>query len=351
MRKFVFLFLLLGMFTVYAQENTDVMHPKISLLDADGKVVKDETGTISTGTTCGQCHDTRYINSHNNHITPTVKADCIVCHFKEGQLGGDYASAHLRIQLPSNRNCAKCHGLVQVCSEPLFIPDDYTRNLDYAAGQNYYGITQQTGLILAPQNLSNSSMNLKNKKDLHFPWDVHSRRQLDCIACHFIGNDPRYCGNLQAPLGHLVRDPRKVKSPGEILKRPDHRLKVSSCVCCHNPFNVHKNLPYKKRHMEVLSCQSCHVPEIYGPAFRTVDRTVVTADGSPRVEFRGVDETKSHGVSLSTKYFAGYRPFLFPYRDVDGTYKISPFNLVTIGIGSPKQPANPCRDRYCKSSI
>lgn len=318
-----------GIPTLYAAEPNDVMHPEISLLDEKGNILTGESGKISTVRTCGRCHDTRYINNHNNHFTDNVRAGCIVCHFKEGLMDGDYREAHLRIQLPANENCALCHGLVQVCSEPLFIPADYARTLVYREGQRYYDITQRTGVILAPRDLSASSLNLRNKEDLHFPWDVHSRRQLDCIACHFIGNDPRYCGNTRAPLDHLTRDPRKIKSPGEILKRPDHNLKIASCTCCHDPFKVHKNLPYKKRHMEVLNCQSCHVPEIYGPALQTVDRTVVAVGGGGRIQFRGVDESKNHGTAVSTKYFAGYRPFLFPHKDTGNTYKISPFNLVT----------------------
>ena len=303
------------------------MHPKISLLDKEGKVIKDETGIISTERTCGQCHDFQYINKHNNHITPLVKADCTVCHFKEGRIGTDYSAAHLRIQLPADENCALCHGLVQSGANPLFIPGDYEENPVYKEGKKYYDITQHTGVILGGQNLSNSALNLKNKKELHFPWDVHSRRQMSCISCHFIGNDPRFHGNIPPSLDHLVIDPRKVKSPGEILKRPDHNLKFASCTDCHNPLKVHKNLPYKKRHMEVLSCESCHVPEIYGPALQAIDRTVVKADGSPRIEYRGVDESKSHGYSISTRYFVGFRPFLFPH--LYQPHKISPFNLVT----------------------
>ncbi len=317
-------------------EQTDVMHPKISLLDKAGNIIKDEQGVISTERTCGQCHDYNYINKHNSHITPLVKADCLVCHFKEGRIGADYSAAHLRIRLPADENCASCHGLVHTDAAPLVIPPDYEENLEYKEGKKYYDISRHTGIILAAQNLSNSALNLKDKKQLHFPWDVHSRRQLNCISCHFIGNDPRFCGNIPPSLDHLTIDPRKIKSPGEILKRPDHNLKVTTCTCCHNPLKVHKNLPYKKRHVEVLSCESCHVADVYGPAFQAVDRTVVESDSTPRIEYRGIDESRSHGSAISTKYFIGFKPFLFPHsytprNTLEKTVrnKISPFNLVT----------------------
>jgi len=322
-------------------KNKDTMHPKFSLLDEDGNIVPDAAGVISSGRTCGQCHDTQYINGHNLHYNEKVKADCITCHFKESRMSGDYTEAHLRIQLPSDRNCSSCHGIVYTGSDPLAIPADYTNTVDYTEGKKYFNITQNTGVILSEQDLSYSAVNLENKANLEFAWDVHSRRQLECISCHFIRNDPRYCGQIDSPLDHLIKDPRKIAPPHQYLKRPQHDLNNAECTCCHDPFRVHKNMPYKKRHMEVLSCQSCHVPEVFGPAFRTVDRTVVNLDLSPRIEFRGVDEAKSHGSSLNTKYYEGYTPFLFPYKSKNNGFNISPFNFVTRWYWKSRKTGKP----------
>ena len=312
-----------------ADTDSDIMHPKFSLLDKDGNVIKDPSGLISTERTCGQCHDTRYINNHNLHYNDKVKADCIICHFKESKMDGDYAEANQRIQLPTDLNCSYCHGIVHMGTEPASIPPDYTDVIDYTKGKKFYNITQRTGVILSYQDMSHSALNLKDKGTLTFAWDVHSDRELNCISCHFIQNDPRYCGRTKSKLDHLTRDPRKITPPHQFLKRPHHDLNNAECTCCHNPFVIHKDMPYKKRHLEVLSCQSCHIPDIYGPAFRSVDMTVVTLKNTPRVEFRGVDESLSHGDSLNTKYYEGYRPFLFPHKNEDNGYNISPFNFVT----------------------
>lgn len=310
-------------------KNMDTMHPKFSFLDKDGNIVPDIGGVISTERSCGQCHDTQYINDHNLHYNEKVKADCIVCHFKESKMSGDYTEGHLRIHLPTDRNCSYCHGIVHTGGDPLAIPGDYTGTVDYTDGKKYYNITQNTGVVLSHQDLSYSAINIKDKTNREFAWDVHSKRRLTCISCHFIRNDPRYCGQIDSPLDHLIKDPRKISPPRQYLKRPHHDLNNAQCTCCHNPFRVHKDMPYKKRHMEVLSCQSCHVPEIYGPAFRTVDQTVVNLDLSPRIELRGVDEAKSHAGSLNTKYYKGYLPFLFPHKNKNNGYNISPFNFVT----------------------
>jgi thiosulfate reductase cytochrome b subunit/mono/diheme cytochrome c family protein len=312
-------------------DSGDVMHPIIVLQDKEGNPITREGTTVSSERTCGKCHDWNYINNHNTHYTSSGKADCIECHFKDGRMEGDYTLAHLRIQAPTDQNCALCHGIVQVCAEPLVIPPGYGKlfTKDENGNHKYYGITLRTGVILSPQNLNASYLNLKDKEQLDYPWDVHSRRQLDCVSCHYISNDPRYCGKIDTPLDHLKRDPRKVQSTAEILKRPNHKLKFADCTCCHDPMVVHKDFPYKKRHMEALSCNSCHVPEIFGPALQAVDNTVITEDGEPKRQYRGLDEKLSHGDNLSTAYFYGYKPFLLPHKATNKMDRISPFNLIS----------------------
>ena len=305
------------------------MHPKIALLDQDGNPVKDKAQVMATSKTCGQCHDVAYINSHSSHVTPDVKGDCLTCHLKNGQIGDDASELNLQIQLPDNRNCAICHGLVNADASPVSIPDDYARNIAYVAGQKYYGLTQHTGVILSPQFLANSHLNLKDKTRLNFAWDSHSQRQVKCTACHFIANDLRYLHERPTGLDHLRNDPRKSQSPGEILKRPDHVLRTAQCNYCHDPVVTHNRLPYKQRHLDVLACQSCHVPMVYGPAFQTVDRTVVATDGSARILLRGVAEPQRPGNSLNATYLNGYQPSLFPYREANGQLRIAPFNFVT----------------------
>ena len=44
---------------------------------------------------------------------------------------------------------------------------------------------------------------------------------------------------------------------------------------------AHAFLPYRERHMEVLSCAVCHASGLMGPAAEMIDATVVTAAGAP----------------------------------------------------------------------
>jgi hypothetical protein len=56
-------------------------HPQFPLLDADGNHVLDSGGPVSAMTTCGQCHDTAFIEQHDyhamqgfDHMTPPGEA-------------------------------------------------------------------------------------------------------------------------------------------------------------------------------------------------------------------------------------------------------------------------------------
>src|SRR5512146_1399140 len=48
-------------------QETSPLHPTFALLDANGKNVLETGAAVSTMKTCGQCHDTGFIQSHAFH--------------------------------------------------------------------------------------------------------------------------------------------------------------------------------------------------------------------------------------------------------------------------------------------
>jgi thiosulfate reductase cytochrome b subunit len=328
----LFISVLLGLLIFNAPLSADgleTLHPEFIFLDAKGNIATDKSGPVSIPVTCGQCHDTVYIDSHNIHHTDKVQVSCVQCHFKDGNMSDTPGNAHSRIQLPTPKHCVTCHGIIQVDSHPVTIPGDYLDHFNDTPGQAHYNLTQRTGVIFAQQNISKSALNIKDKDNLDFGWDIHARRQLDCMACHFTRNDPRTGGIIKSPLDHLTRDPRRIRAPYEYLKWPDHRLESADCTFCHNTQSLHKDMPYEKRHLEVLECSACHVPKVYGPALKSVDHTVLTAAGKAVVEFRGVEESKSHGNAINTKFFKGFKPFLFAGENKNKEVTFAPYNLIT----------------------
>src|SRR6185436_804150 len=48
-------------------EQASPLHPTFALLDASGKNVLKSSAAVSTMKTCGQCHDTDFIQTHAFH--------------------------------------------------------------------------------------------------------------------------------------------------------------------------------------------------------------------------------------------------------------------------------------------
>ncbi len=246
---------------------------------------------------------------------------------------GELNEKYVLIQDPTNDNCSACHGEVHPeTSEPITIS---ACNLNYPQ-------TATTGQMIAGQKISLSGINLSNKEELKHSFDIHVERQLQCTDCHFSLNNPAHMIEVQGNNpDHLIYDPRKMEI-NEYLERPDHNIArgasaqynvapefkstMRRCESCHDTNKSHTNwLPYNDRHMQVIACETCHVPKIYAPAFSTMDWTVLHTDGSARSECRGIE-----GTNTTTDLVTGFQPVLMKRSDpIDGQTLFAPYNLIT----------------------
>lgn len=254
---------------------------------------------------------------------------------EEGKLKPEY----VRIQDPTNENCGQCHGTVHTDLKiPLVLE-----------ACNWE--TATTGQIISPQRIADAGMNIANKAEVNRSWDIHAERQLKCTDCHFSLNNPVYANQKQEP-SHLLFDPRRPEL-GEYLQRPDHNFArgqsaqytvapelkgtMRRCESCHDAQKSHANwLPYVERHMAVVACESCHVPQMYAPAIEYYDWTVLKAGGQPKTACRGVESAISPEIaSLSNMPFTvshlvkGYQPILLARTNIDGKQLLAPYNLIT----------------------
>ncbi|GAB4444457.1 MAG: hypothetical protein OHK0041_00740 [Anaerolineales bacterium] len=245
---------------------------------------------------------------------------------------GEVKSEILRIQDPTNANCAACHGEVHAGTDPLTFT---ACDLDYPQ-------TATTGQVISAQKISASGVNLSGKKDLNRSWDIHAERQLQCTDCHYALNNPARAFEAQGDNPeHLKYDPRTLEI-GEYLQRPDHNFArgqsaqfnvapelkgtMRRCESCHDANKGHADwLPYVDTHMAVVACETCHIPKLYAPAIQSYDWTVLTPGSQPVKTCRGVEGEPNLVTSLVT----GYEPVLLNRRNIDGNLLLAPYNLIT----------------------
>jgi thiosulfate reductase cytochrome b subunit len=306
------------------------IHPAIQPLDAAGRPTK-AADQVSADKTCGACHDAAWIGSHSSHGKDRGAATCIQCHVDGGRLdvraetldaAGRLRREAIRIGPPRASNCASCHGVVSDGSAPVALPAALEAPV---SGGRTWSLTLGSGAIVAPQRMSDSFLNLEGKGDLASPWDVHAAKLVDCVACHYARNDPARGEARQAKVPYVANDPRR-PSTGEFLARPDHRLAKAECRTCHDPLASHGFLPYRERHMAVVSCQACHVQAL-GPTAELVDATVVTRRGGPVVHYRNV--VRRAGEPLNAATVKPFEPLLVIRQEADGARRLTPVNLVT----------------------
>lgn len=255
----------------------------------------------------------------------------------------------LKIQDPGNPNCGQCHGLVHVDAQtPLVLtgctPDQWS--------------TITSGTIFSPQRIHSSAINIIDKEIINRSYDIHAERVVDCVDCHYSLNNPVFYREDADRPDHLSFDPRRMDF-GDYLFRPLHQFAkggspssdlapefdhtLRRCESCHSLEATHDWLPYKEQHIASISCESCHIPEMFGPAREYIDWTVIQQDGQPISECRGVAEK---GATFSDSLFSGFEPVLLLRQNADGSSTLAPHNLVTSWFwvfGEPEQPV-PLRD-------
>ena len=261
---------------------------------------------------------------------------------QDGELKPDYVF----IQKPNNNNCGLCHGLVH---------DDVEDPLITLGCSPERWSTITTGQIISPQKMSDSGLNLADKENLNRSWDIHAERLLTCVDCHYSINNPLYYqeSEITKPT-HLLFDPRRLEF-GEYLEKPLHQFArgnsaqnnvapelndtMRTCVSCHEVGEAHDWLPYQESHFEALSCESCHIPQLYSSANMVHDWTVLLPGSLPNRECRGSDGDVNTMGSLLT----GYEPVLIPNSDSDGVMRLAPHNLITTWFWVYGDPPRPVR--------
>lgn len=236
-----------------------------------------------------------------------------------------------RLQDPTNENCAACHGVAHT---------DNQTPLAYSGCSLDKYQTALTGQIVASQKISLSGMNIKGKEEMNYAFDVHAERALKCTDCHYALNNPAQAQHLeQSNPDHLTYDPRRLEI-GEYIQRPNHnfargqsaqynaepelKATMRRCDSCHDAAVAHADwLPYTERHIQVLDCETCHIPQMNAPAIQTADWTVIT----PGIE--AISQCRGTQGDTYSDLITSFKPILLQRKNVDGRSSLATYNLIT----------------------
>jgi thiosulfate reductase cytochrome b subunit len=257
---------------------------------------------------------------------------------------GTVDNTTLPIGRADDEACGQCHGVVHTGTDPI----DGTTLL---GGWE----TLTTGQVFSDQRLSDSGLNFGDKPDLTRSWDIHAERGVSCVSCHGSLNDTAQVAEEDATRpDHLIFDPRR-SDPGDYLYQPVHEFAkgdtaqgtvapeydntMRTCTSCHDPSTSHEWLPYAERHMQKMSCETCHIPTSSAPAAEQYDWTVIHTDGTPLTTIRGADGPVVNASTMIT----GFTPVVMANVSEDGTKRLGPYNLVgswywAHGSGTAERP-------------
>ena len=152
------------------------LHPDFALLDADGVNVLESNGAVSTMKTCGQCHDTAFIESHAFH------ADLGLSAYKESK---DLNAGN---GLFGRWDPLTYRYLSQSGDELL---DLSTAEWLMLNGERVVGggpaTTSRTDALLTDLKASNENPEtaiLKNGNASTWNWDDSGTMEMNCFLCH-----------------------------------------------------------------------------------------------------------------------------------------------------------------------
>lgn len=255
---------------------------------------------------------------------------------------GSVTASALGLAASSSGHCTSCHA-------DLFIEEGRTLAIREPARLDR---GWATGFVYSGASVHDSALNVEGKAEATRPFDVHAERLLECADCHHSINNPAYRAETDATRpAHLRFDARR-EGIADYVRRPSHHLATGAatqsflgaqvansmrrCEDCHAAEETHDWLPFRERHLQVMACETCHVPRVEAPILETVDWTVLTSSTSPRTVYRGTDAGPADVGTLRP----AFRPIWLPRR-AGSRYQMMPHNLVTYVFWVGGESAQP----------
>lgn len=152
--------------------------------------------------------------------------------------------------------------------------------------------------------------------------DVHAAAGLYCTDCHATAHHKIARGSRVTDMYAWERQDVEVR-----------------CENCHATGQLHQELPYLNRHLDVIGCETCHIPEVAGAERRVWAPTMGAAGPESNVpvfnaetgQYEPHTEYTEGPVAPEYRWFAGGASMLAEPIDQPGAFNMQPANRATPG--------------------
>ena len=182
------------------------------------------------------------------------------------------------------------------------------------------------GQIFSKLKVSDSHMNIKDKKNRNYVFDIHAAKNVGCAKCHV--SKPNYQGETTNYLNRIsvLLDKGSIDSYLGLKHKNEKDFDVKSCESCHkDQMKLHsKWLPAAPDHFKKISCETCHINRRDMFTAQSFNYGLVDGNNDPFISYVGKNDKNE---------ITGFDPYLVWYKGkTDKNVKLKPAKMVSFVV-------------------
>ena len=190
--------------------------------------------------------------------------------------------------------------------------------------EKYNSTILKGGQMFSKLKVSQSHMNIVDKKSKDYAFDVHSSKNVGCAKCHI--SEPGKTAKATNYVSRLNILLDQGSIDGYLGKKHNNvdNFKVKTCVECHQAdIAKHESwLPATSNHMEKMSCETCHINKRDMFTAKSFNYALVNKNQEPFISYLGLNKDNSIvGFTANNVWYKG---------KTDKNIKIKPANMVSF---------------------
>ena len=163
------------------------------------------------------------------------------------------------------------------------------------------------GQVFSKLKVSESHMNIKDKKNKNHVFDIHSAKNVGCAKCHISkptqnAKETGYLNRL-----NILLDKGSVDNYLGLKHNSVKGFEVKSCISCHEKeaADHSKWLPATEAHFKKISCETCHINKKDMFTAQSFNYGLVDSKTEPFISYIGGNKDEITGFTADLIWFKG----------------------------------------------